>query len=152
MVHFRSNSSGWNLPKIHRFHDVLFFAGDTLPFNARVEEFGKSVKLIGVKPRIGIAALPAGEAERAADQCARVFGGFWSCAPLPRPRSTLEVLLMPTNQCLHPSRMYDLFADWDGEAVWMENPLFYRVALVVVLTYIFGSSSTWLTGFVATHW
>ena len=33
-------------------------------------------------------------------------------------------LIVP--KCVHPSRMYDLFSDWDGEAVWRRRPLFYE--------------------------
>ena len=34
-----------------KFPDVTFFATDKFPYNTRIEEYGKSVKLSGIKPR-----------------------------------------------------------------------------------------------------
>lgn len=114
----------WLAKKIFgdKFSDITFFAGDKLPYNARIDEFGKSVNLVGLKPKVGIATIPAGDAQRVADLCTKAFTGFWSGVPL---ASILDVSLMPVNQCLHPSRMYDLFSQWDGKTIWEENPLFY---------------------------
>jgi len=106
-----------------KFESLIYFGSDKLPYNTRIEQFGKSVRLYGLKKKLGVATLPASKAQRVADMITRAFGGIIEGTPLGH---MFSVTLMPVNQCIHPSRMYSLFHDWDGETPYERNPLFYE--------------------------
>jgi len=106
-----------------KFGSLVYFGTDKLPYNTRIEEFGKTVRLFGLKKVLGVAALPESKAEHVAGMITRAFGGIIEGNALGH---MFSVTLMPVNQCIHPSRMYSLFSDWDGKTPYDRNPLFYE--------------------------
>jgi hypothetical protein len=103
--------------------DLVFFGTDRLPYNCRIREFGESVTLYGLKKQVNIASIPAEASKDVASAISTAFSGFVSGNPI---GDLLSVTLMPVNQCIHPSRMYSLFHDWDGKEQFKRNPLFYE--------------------------
>ncbi|KAA8490793.1 Tauropine dehydrogenase [Porphyridium purpureum] len=117
--------SQWLAKKIFgdKFRDVTLFGTDKLPYNARIEEFGKSVRLFGLKTELGCASIPKDKDAHCAQLISKALAGFVTGKP---KGEMLHVTLMPVNQCIHPSRMYSLFHDWDGKTPYENNPLFYE--------------------------
>lgn len=88
---------------------------------ARLEKRGRSVKMLGRKPSIGIAAIPATDATAIADDLSRLFE--MPCEILP---NYLALTLTPSNPILHTSRIRTMFAGWHEGVSYPRNFLFYE--------------------------
>ncbi len=106
-----------------KMKEIIFFGTDRLPYNCRIRTFGQSVILYGLKKQVNIASIPAESSKDVSSAISTAFSGFVSGNPI---GDMLSVTLMPVNQCIHPSRMYSLFVDWDGKEPFHRNPLFYE--------------------------
>jgi hypothetical protein len=101
---------------------ITVFGLQTLPWACRIEEFGRSVRVLGVKDRVELAAQPA----EMAGQVAALLEDLLGLAIEP-VECFLCLTLANTGQLLHPGLMYGLFKDWDGRP-YPEAPLFYQGA------------------------
>lgn len=88
---------------------------------ARLETRGKRVKMLGRKPSVSIAAIPASAAPSIADDLSRLFE--MPCAVLP---NYLALTLRPSNPILHTSRIRTMFAGWHEGISYSRNFLFYE--------------------------
>lgn len=100
---------------------IILFGLQRVHSIARLKEYGKSVYMLGRKPEIQIAAIPAKEAGGIADTITRLLD--MPCAVLP---NYLNVTLIPSNSILHTARLYTMFRDYKDGAVYPRNFLFYE--------------------------
>jgi hypothetical protein len=117
----------WAASKVfgERARDFIFCATDVLPYNCRVTKYGEEVRLFGQKYLLGFASMPAKRNLHAAATVCDVLGKEF--APLLYP-SQFCVTMFPSNQAIHPARMWGLFGDFEeGKSEPLpENPLFYE--------------------------
>lgn len=94
-----------------------------MPFNCRVSEFGKHVKVQELKKHYSIGVIPASAFDKSKLMIEDMFGG----SVLPAGKgSFLECSMFPINAIIHPSRLFTLLSSWEEGKVLDENPLFYE--------------------------
>lgn len=99
--------------------NVTFFGIDTLPWVARIQEYGKSVCIQGTKKEVWVASSPMNKASEIALMMERLVGvNFTTGANL------LSLFALDLSLIIHPGLMYGKIRDWDGEP-FEEAPLFY---------------------------
>lgn len=91
-----------------------------VPAVARLEQYGKRVRVEGLRDKLHLASIPNNKAEELADFIGALFG--IPCEALP---NYLSVTLTPSNPILHTTRLRTLFADYQEGVVYKKNPLFY---------------------------
>lgn len=102
---------------------IVLFGSDKLPYNCRIHEYGKSVKVYAYKEKIGIATIPGTtEMTNTVTDALNKHIPKLQVHTLP---NMLSVTLAPANQCIHPARMYGLFNSKDVKQ-WSTPPLFYE--------------------------
>jgi len=97
-----------------------------MPFNCRIEAFGKRVHVQELKKKYSVGAIP----HKALPQCLDLVDGMFGAAPGSAKAagngSFLEVTMFPINAIIHPARLVTLLSDWkEGDAL-DSNPLFYE--------------------------
>lgn len=88
---------------------------------ARLKERARTVQMLGRKPYLKAAAIPADQAPAGSRMLQDLFD--IPCEPLP---DYLCVALSPSNPILHTSRLYTMFAEWRPGMVYPSCPLFYE--------------------------
>jgi hypothetical protein len=91
------------------------------PYNCRIVEHGRHVDVLGVVPRLGVAALDPGETPEAALLLEQVFA-----LPTIMLSHWLAISLRPLNIAMHPARLFSLFRHWDGSRTYDRKPRFYQ--------------------------
>jgi hypothetical protein len=81
---------------------IVLFASDKLPYNCRIHEYGKSVKVFAYKAKVGVASVPGTDeiTAQVADTLNKVIPRL-QVHTLP---NMLAVTLSPANQCIHPGK------------------------------------------------
>ena len=100
--------------------DLTLFGLQNVPFLCRTEEYGKSVEFYGPKSYLCVAAYPN-------DRCefmANLISLLYSTPSVPLP-NFLSLTLTPSNQIIHPGRVYGFFKDWDGKTGYTKLPKLY---------------------------
>lgn len=99
----------------------VFFGLERVPAIARIVKRGKSVKSIGERDELHVAALPKANAK----QCAELIGSIFDkrCIVIP---SYLNLTMTPSNPILHTTRLKTLFGNWHEGIVYEQVPLFYE--------------------------
>jgi len=106
----------------HGRPDVALFGLQTLPWACRIQEFGRSIHVLGVKQAVDAASRPAG----LIGEMAPVLQGMLGLR-VHQAASLLALTLANTGQLIHPGIMYGLFGDWDGTPFPADGvPLFYH--------------------------
>ena len=98
------------------------FGLQTLPWACRVEEFGRIVRVMGVKDQVDVAVNPPQQAGEVLAALQALLG-----IPLLPADNFLVLTLSNTGQIIHPGLMFALFHEWDGE-LYERAPLFYKGA------------------------
>ena len=83
-------------------------------------EYGRSVKILGTKRRLDLAAWPADRSAPLAGRLGELLG-----VQLDPAGGFLGLTLAGTGQIIHPGIMHGRFHDWDGRPL-AEAPLFYQ--------------------------
>lgn len=88
---------------------------------ARLEKYGHAVYMLGRKPNLQLAAIPADKAQHYSE----IVGGMLDlpCEALP---NYLVVTLTPSNPILHTTRIYSMFKDYRKGDSFDHNILFYE--------------------------
>lgn len=92
-----------------------------VPFIARTEEYGRKARLMGYKESLSVAVEQTDRREELRQLVERLFA-----TPTRLMNSWYEVALSNSNPLLHPSRLYDLWADYRQGEVYGRRPLFYE--------------------------
>ena len=91
-----------------------------VPGVARLEKYGKRVRVEGLRERLFLAAIPSSKATELANFVESLFD-----IPCEAMLNYLSVTLTPSNPILHTTRLRTLFADYSEGVVYERNPLFY---------------------------
>mmetsp|Transcript_122119 Transcript_122119/g.380171 ORF Transcript_122119/g.380171 Transcript_122119/m.380171 type:complete len:407 (+) Transcript_122119:70-1290(+) len=103
------------------FRTLTVYAVMPMPFNCRIQTFGKEVHVQELKRRYRVGCTPASALEEVLAINSAMFGHSESCG------SFLACSLYPINAVIHPARLFSLLRGWTetGEPL-AENPLFYE--------------------------
>jgi hypothetical protein len=99
---------------------LTLFGLQSLPWACRITEYGRSVKILGAKARLDLAAWPTTQAALLSQSLGELLG-----IRLDPASSFLSLTLAGTGQLIHPGILYGRFHDWDGSPL-AEAPLFYQ--------------------------
>ena len=99
---------------------VGLFGFQRTPFIARVEEYGRSARLLGYKSEVAIAVENIEDREAFRQQVEQLF-----ITPTVLRANHYEVSLTNSNPILHTGRLYSMWHDWSGE-IYYHTILFYK--------------------------
>lgn len=94
-----------------------------VPFIARVNEYGRSARLLGGRPQLNLAVENVSQEEK--EQFARWIGNVFDCQTQ-LMANYLEVSITNSNPILHTGRLYSMFANRDDSWRSDNNILFYE--------------------------
>ena len=106
----------FDLQARHIFQDKLIkkgisiFALQNVPFICKTTEYGKTSCIIGPKDHLYCAAYPTDKVHEITNIISLLY--YIPTVAIP---NFLSITLTPSNQIIHPGRMYAVFKDWDGK-------------------------------------
>lgn len=96
-----------------------------MPFNCRIDEFGRRVKCQVLKQRYDITTMPLSNQ----DKCVSIVKDILPKSEVGTLGAIVAATLVPLNAIIHPARMYTLLTvhnQWEPGKTLPENPLFYE--------------------------
>lgn len=99
---------------------ATLFGLQRVPCVARLQEYGKCVRVEGKREKLHLAAIPKGETGMLAAFISDLFD-----MPCELLDNYLCVTMTPSNPILHTTRLCTMFADYAPGIVYEKNPLFY---------------------------
>lgn len=102
-------------------HNAKLFGFQRVPYIARIHEYGKQVDLLGYKKHLNVAFYNI--------KNPLVYQNLFESIikiEIDILKHILEVTLTNSNPILHPTRLYCLFKDYDGEMKYPREFLFYE--------------------------
>lgn len=97
------------------------FGVQRVPSVARLIEYGNTVKAIGYRDEMFVAAIPHKET----GECCKIIESIIGVKTTPLP-NYLNITLTPSNPILHTTRLRNLYGDWKEGVVYKKVPLFYE--------------------------
>lgn len=97
------------------------FGVQRVPSVARLTEYGKTVRAIGYREEMFVAAIPKSKT----DECCKLIESILDIKTSPLP-NYLNITLTPSNPLLHTTRLKNLFGDYREGVVYENVPLFYE--------------------------
>ncbi|KAL4510772.1 hypothetical protein ABPG72_004926 [Tetrahymena utriculariae] len=106
-----------------RLSQITMFGLFNIPFICKSDEYGKSVRIIGPKDQLLVAIEPATKMT----ETIQLIEKMWTIPTVALP-NFLTLTLTPSNQIIHPARIYGVFQNWDGKTPYDPKsiPLFYE--------------------------
>jgi len=103
--------------------NITLFSLQYVPFICKAVDYGKRAIIIGPKKHLYCTSFPIERVHYACSAMSLAFG----IPSIPIP-GFLNLTLTPSNQIIHPGRVYAHFKDWDGESTFeaSEMPLLYE--------------------------
>ncbi len=101
--------------------DIPLWGFQRVPLIARTKEYGKSASLLGYKPEHNIAVENSNNKEQFKGTIEELFD-----RPVKLLKNYYEASFSNSNPILHPSRLYDLFADWNKDIYYDHQYHFYE--------------------------
>ncbi len=106
------------------FNSIALFALETLPWAARLTEYGKSADILGTKFDVDVAVTPRSMGPEVVKTVQKLMANQ-------HPRlhfipSMLVVTLMNINQVWHPTITWGQYREWDWKTPFDKPPLFYE--------------------------
>jgi len=98
---------------------LTFFGVDTLPWVARIRDYGKSVDIQGTK-EVWVASSPMNKADDVVSMLHRLVGVTFH-----RGSNLLSLFALDLSLIIHPGLMFGKCKDWEGQP-FDEAPLFYH--------------------------
>lgn len=90
--------------------NITIFALQNVPFICKIIDYGKSINIIGPKDHLYCASYPPEKVHEAANMVSLLY--YIPTLTIP---NFLCITLTPSNQIIHPGRVYAIFKDWDGK-------------------------------------
>ncbi len=90
--------------------NITIFALQNVPFICKIIEYGKSINIIGPKDHLYCASYPPERVHEASNMVSLLY--YIPTIVIP---NFLCITLTPSNQIIHPGRVYAIFRDWDGK-------------------------------------
>ncbi len=100
---------------------AIVFGLQRVPSVARLVEYGKTVRAVGYRNRLAIAAIPGAYCET----CCKIVESIFDIA-CERLSNYLNVTLTPSNPILHTTRLYILFKHYYNGKNYSRIPYFYE--------------------------
>ncbi len=100
---------------------AIVFGLQRVPSVARLVEYGSTVRAVGYRSELFVAAIPICET----DKCCEIIEGIVGIKTTPLP-NYLNITLTPSNPILHTSRLKNLYGGWHEGIVYDSVPLFYE--------------------------
>ena len=97
-----------------------------MPFNGRIETFGKHVNVQYLKKKYKIGVIPPTAYSQCQELVEDMFAGGSVHVQAAGKGTFLECTMFPINAVMHPARLYTLLLSWKEGDVLDENPLFYE--------------------------
>ena len=112
----------WGRPPLGEdwVNKVTFYGIRTLPWAARIKEYGKSVDILGTKDFVECACSPVATCPEVSATLERAIG-----VKFPASGSLLGLFALDAGNITHPGVMYGILGSWDGTP-FDEAPLFYQ--------------------------
>jgi hypothetical protein len=103
--------------------NLTIFSLQYVPFLCKVVNYGKDINIIGPKKHLYVASYPPDRVHEVCTLMSLLY--FIPSVPIP---SFLNMTLCPSNQIIHPGRVYGFFKDWDGKTPFnaKDMPLLYE--------------------------
>jgi len=94
-----------------------------VPFLCKAVNYGKDVNIIGPKKHLYVSSYPVEKVHEVCSIMSLLY--FIPSVPIP---NFLNLTLCPSNQIIHPGRVYGFFKDWDGKTPFIakDMPLLYE--------------------------
>lgn len=105
----------------HIKRGVIIFGLQRVPSVARLVEYGKTVRAVGYRDELFVAAIP----KHQASQCASVIESIFDIKTTSLP-DYLNITLTPSNPILHTTRLNVIFKNYKKGYVYDKLPLFYE--------------------------
>ncbi|MGL4450561.1 MAG: NAD/NADP octopine/nopaline dehydrogenase family protein [Sarcina sp.] len=99
----------------------IYFGTQRVPSITRLEKYGEIVHLRQRNKFMKIASVPSDKAHDICDVMTELID--IPCLPL---KNYLAITLSPSNPTMHPSRLYELFKDYEEGVIYPEHSLFYE--------------------------
>lgn len=99
----------------------VFFGIERVPAIARLVQKGKTVRSIGYREELHVAALPRNRSGECAQLIEKIFE--IPCRVIP---DYLNLTMTPSNPILHTTRLRTIFGDWHNGVAYDKVPLFYE--------------------------
>ena len=112
-------STGFFFEALKLLPDNPLFGFQRVPFISRITNYGHSAELRGYKEKLCLGVEQSSCKQKFAEIISQLFD-----TPVELYSNYLEVSLSNSNPLLHPSRLYTMWKDWDGEP-YPSNPEFY---------------------------
>jgi len=93
-----------------RKRNLTIYCLQYVPFICKIVQYGKEVNIIGPKRHLYCCAYPLEQSYFACNAMSLCY--FIPAIPVP---GFLNLTLCPSNQIIHPGRVYAMFKDWDGK-------------------------------------
>ena len=102
---------------------MTLFSLQYVPFICKAFNYGKEVNIIGPKKHLYVTSFPL---ERVHQVCTAMSLSY-NIPTIPLP-GFLNLTLTPSNQIIHPGRVYAHFKNWDGKQTFdaKSMPLLYE--------------------------
>lgn len=99
----------------------IFFGSQRVPSIIRLEKYGECVLLKQKNEFMKLGVIPS----KYADEVCKTMTSLIdiNCYPI---TNYLGITLSPSNPTMHPSRLYELFENYNNDLVYDRNPLFYE--------------------------
>eukprot|EP00349_Pseudokeronopsis_sp_Brazil_P007953 CAMPEP_0202959224 /NCGR_PEP_ID=MMETSP1396-20130829/3465_1 /ASSEMBLY_ACC=CAM_ASM_000872 /TAXON_ID= /ORGANISM="Pseudokeronopsis sp., Strain Brazil" /LENGTH=183 /DNA_ID=CAMNT_0049677693 /DNA_START=181 /DNA_END=732 /DNA_ORIENTATION=- len=103
--------------------NLTIFCFQYVPFLCKATNYGKEVIIIGPKKHLYLSAYPVEKVHEVCSLMSLLY--FIPSVPIP---NFLNLTLCPSNQIIHPGRVYGFFKDWDGKTPFKakDMPLLYE--------------------------
>ena len=92
---------------------LTLFSLQYVPFICKVVNYGQDVNIIGPKKHLYLTSYPLERVHYACNALTHCY--FIPTIPIP---GFLNMTLCPSNQIIHPGRVYGFFKDWDGKSTF----------------------------------
>ncbi|MGL5069037.1 MAG: NAD/NADP octopine/nopaline dehydrogenase family protein [Sarcina sp.] len=99
----------------------VYFGTQRVPAITRLEKYGEIVHLRQKNKFMKIASVPGEKTQEICDILTNLID--IPCLVL---KSYLAITLSPSNPTMHPSRLYELFKDYDDSVIYPDHSLFYE--------------------------
>ncbi|MGL5764008.1 MAG: NAD/NADP octopine/nopaline dehydrogenase family protein [Sarcina sp.] len=99
----------------------IYFGSQRVPSITRLEKYGEVVHLRQRNKFMKIAAIPSKKGNEIADILTNLID-----IPCEAIDNYLGITLSPSNPTMHPSRLYELFKDYEEGVIYPEHSLFYE--------------------------
>lgn len=91
--------------------DITIFGFQFVPFLCKATKYGEEAEIYGPKNYLCVTSYPISKVDSVCNQMAL----FYATPVVPIP-NFLTLTLTPSNQIIHPGRVYGYFHDWDGKS------------------------------------